>query len=154
MVFQLHLASHKNSQFRCGICYMRITKGRESMDHENLHSNRSDLQCIFCDQPFEKRADLVCHMETHVSNKFSNKNLIHTYLFNSSVRYLLLQLQNGDVHTICYICGIRIRTQTMDGRHIKGHLGIKDFECSYCSRKFVDRQHLQRHLRTHVSCNA
>lgn len=69
ILFQLHVASHKtNFQVRCGICYMRITRGRESMEHENYHLNRLDLQCIFCDEIFEKKGDLVFHVETHVSS--------------------------------------------------------------------------------------
>lgn len=60
-------------------------------------------------------------------------------------------MQNGDIQTICYICGVKIRTKTMDTRHIKAHLGIKNFKCTHCPSTFVDGQHLNRHLRTHVS---
>lgn len=64
---QLHLASHRNSQFRCGLCHMRLTKGRESDGHEDLHLNRPPLQCIFCDESFESKLPLVQHVEMHVS---------------------------------------------------------------------------------------
>lgn len=64
---QLHMVSHKNPQFRCGICNMRITKGCDAIEHEDLHLNRSPLQCIFCDEHFERKTDVAQHVEMHVS---------------------------------------------------------------------------------------
>lgn len=46
---------------------MRITKGRESLEHERLHAVRPDLQCVFCEHLFDKKHDLMMHMESHVS---------------------------------------------------------------------------------------
>lgn len=76
---QLHLVSHKNPQFRCGLCHMRLTKGRESDEHEDLHLNRPALQCIFCDEHFDSKYLLVQHVETHVSDTKRKKQLLGFY---------------------------------------------------------------------------
>lgn len=47
---------------------MRLTKGRESDEHEDLHLDRAPLQCIFCDENFVNKDVLVQHVETHVSH--------------------------------------------------------------------------------------
>lgn len=67
LFWQLHLVSHKNPEFRCGLCNMRLAKGRESHDHEDLHLNRPVLQCIFCNEIFETKYLLAQHVEVHVS---------------------------------------------------------------------------------------
>lgn len=147
LFWQLHLVSHKNPEFRCGLCNMRLAKGRESDDHEDLHLNRPVLQCIFCNEMFESKYLLAQHVEVHVSVIIGE--IIWTICI--TINYSLFYLQNGGVNALCYICGLIITAKTMNSRHIKAHLGILDHECSYCPRKFVDAKQLNLHLRTHVS---
>lgn len=51
----------------CYICGYKITNKGAVMDHMNLHSQLSNLQCVFCKKELKTKEGLQYHVSFYVS---------------------------------------------------------------------------------------
>lgn len=56
-------------------------------------------------------------------------------------------LENGKSANVCSICYKVLRTRDCLNYHMKVHLNIRDYQCQYCDKAYVQESHLRRHMK-------
>lgn len=116
----LHKRKHTGERpFACGSCDKRFSRVSHLNKHVKLHSDEFEMHCSLCGRGFSEQSEMLAH-EAKCKNH-------------------ILQ---------CFMCGeIHYRFDNLR-RHIKvAHLGEKEVMCEYCSRRFLDRSGLNKHIK-------
>lgn len=114
--------------FQCHICGFATKYRQQYHSHIRSHNNtQRDLECFHCSKKFMKKALLVLHMQTHMTE-----------------RKFLCDIEG---------CGKRFRTYNSFYAHKRKHqvgINVPRFNCASCDKVFSSHSVLMAHLKSHT----
>uniref|UniRef100_A0A3B3Z7L0 C2H2-type domain-containing protein n=1 Tax=Periophthalmus magnuspinnatus TaxID=409849 RepID=A0A3B3Z7L0_9GOBI len=118
-----HVVIHNNqSPIRCPICNKPCRNNSSFKKHLNIHTEERPFRCSVCMKGFNQKCNLKRHMQTHTEEKsFSCPEF----------------------------CDKAFAQKTVFIIHMRTHTGEKPFSCAVCKKRFRDKCHLKRHIKTH-----
>lgn len=155
-----HRMSHVPSD--CAICGLRFAKPLDHDKHvmsrqhrkkeEELKVSSGDIfTCDKCPRKFYNIRSLKLHEMNHqyASGKMPKNGSSGPDDIEVRCRKLVREskLSNGKIE--CPECG-KYLTKIGILPHLRAHAGVFPFQCTYCSKKFVDGNIMKRHLKVHL----
>ncbi|CAG0899653.1 unnamed protein product [Cyprideis torosa] len=109
--------------FNCDHCPSSFCDANRLKAHLLLHAEQKPFRCSHCDKGFPNKSVLLAHTRTHSSER----------------------------PFVCPYCEPKVAFKSRGNlrEHIKYHMGIKDFRCLDCHRRFVTHRDLKRHQLSH-----
>ena len=155
-----HMEKHTGKKkFQCNICQASFFQKTHLKNHVILHENGDSHECLECKQRFLRRADLQKHLKTeHCTEvscfcnpcglRFSEPQTLDLHYKNSQCTEKL---------ELCGVCGEKFKDKEAMIVHMQTHTlttttpapAEKPFSCKLCSKTFVQKGHLNRHLKNH-----
>lgn len=125
----MNLVFSKTTQrkFVCTLCGVDLREGGILNEHNKLHEGKVTNQCVYCNRHLSSRNALRSHTVLHVRMLFDEQ------------------------HYQCEYCGITF----VDKPRLKSHIDfvhnkVRPLECDICGFKLRSKNHLSRHMITHV----
>lgn len=152
------LANHekicRRRRFECHLCgftefglsYNKFKR------HMAKHTGEQILKCSGCPNSFATYVKLAKHI-----SKSDHSQLLAVICPNCCLHFSTKT--DRDAHQLkclrkrneCYLCGKTPRTMKDLKNHMTSkHIGLKRFNCRFCSRKFQRKFNLEKHLKTHT----
>lgn len=156
-----HSVSHVPSD--CAICGLRFAKPLDHDKHMTSRQHRKkeeelkvssgdSLICDKCQRKFYTIRSLKLHEMNHqyANGKMPKNNGSGPDDIEVRCRKLIREsskLPNRKIE--CPECG-KFLTKIGILPHLRAHAGVFPFQCTYCSKKFVDGNIMKRHLKVHL----
>lgn len=105
---------------QCEICDKIFLNKHKLKKHLVAHSNHRPFQCTMCPKAFKENFILNKHVRTMHTDPAPKES--------------------------CKICGRSIAKTSFD-RHLKTHKNPPSYQCTVCTKKFVDADTLEKHFR-------
>ena len=156
-----HMEKHTGKKkFQCNICQASFFQKTHLKNHVALHENGDSHECMECKQRFLRRTDLQKHLKSeHCTEipyfcntcglRFSEPQTLELHYNNSQCTEKL---------ELCGVCGDKFKDREAMIVHMQTHAlpapspaAEKPFSCKLCSKTFVQKGHLNRHLKNHHS---
>ncbi|GFX26000.1 zinc finger protein [Trichonephila clavipes] len=118
--------------YYCGFCDYASYKSTNLKNHEAIHLGYRPFKCEVCSKAFVQKIHLRRHLLTH------------------SLRRELSGKISRKLHC-CSFCDYTTHQSTHMKNHEAIHLGCKPYKCQMCSKAFIQKVNLQRHLLTHMA---
>jgi len=119
---------------QCNYCGQSFAGKQTLQKHMITHSNERPFTCDLCGKGFLRKEGLNKHTLTHKINEGKlteeEKNKI--------------ELQKKP----CEFCGRKFSDLTHLSRHLKSHMGIKDYVCSECGKAYTEKRYRDDHYNT------
>ena len=117
----------------CGMYFSDETKrAKHSTAHSRNHNGKKPVQC------HERgKTSALSRAKTHRPAEAKNPKA------DGPVR-----TKAGKTHQ-CYVCGVRLASNTCLVRHERIHTGEKPFQCTVCGKCFARKSQTAQHARTH-----
>ncbi|CAD6208714.1 GSCOCG00003521001-RA-CDS [Cotesia congregata] len=132
----------------CGICQLTL-KNRTNLlkHHRRAHENKDRLSCKECGISFRKKYKYDEHM-----NRFHDGKLFKCNQCDREFKNLLKLKRHEKAHDVKYECTVENCKMIFDTymefrQHAKTH--PKEHTCDKCNKKFLLKQELNKHLKTH-----
>lgn len=111
--------------------------------------------CEYCTETFQKSSELLRHFAvSHVKKEVEPEKLPET---SQRVKAPVTATRRGGIHQVstrdrdylCEVCGKSYTQSSHLWQHLRFHMGVKPFKCSYkgCTRCFTIRPDLDDHVR-------
>jgi len=136
----------KEKSFACELCDMKFFRMETLTVHHRKHTGNKPHQCEKCDNSFVTKGNLQRHMDSHLESIKDFQCIDCGKLFGSDRR---LKKHVASVHLHVFPCTTCTKTFSRKSdleRHIKSHLGIKDFQCIDCGKLFSEEWNLRQHV--------
>lgn len=117
----------KESQFRCYICSVDLRTTERFAEHQCLHENVPEMQCVYCGNSFKSKSGLWVHVTKHIKNEL------------------------GEADYQCEYCGRTFITFQSLRSHLHTHVDCRTMECDICSFRCSTKAKLKKHMISHVS---
>ncbi|XP_018007926.1 zinc finger protein 883-like [Hyalella azteca] len=131
------IENHQERLYECELCFQTVYSGDASGDTQGL--------------VFQKRSDLILHLEEHLSNgerRYTcgscNKRFCLARQIRQHKRHHLAK------SVMCPHCPRRFRSEVALQEHIYNHTGCRPFRCFHCKKRFSSRYTLKVHNKTHL----
>ncbi|ESN94199.1 hypothetical protein HELRODRAFT_68975, partial [Helobdella robusta] len=148
--FYRHKASHKGSQFVCGVCGMKFTRAdskKRHLDRKRCQYTNKIYTCSTCGKVYNHRSSYYRHKASHKGSQFECEvcGLKFTRA-DSKKRHLdRKRCQYTDKIYACSTCGKVYSHRSSYYRHKASHKK-RQFECEVCGMKFTRADSKKRHL--------
>ncbi|CAF4940141.1 unnamed protein product [Pieris macdunnoughi] len=120
-VITKHNKTDKRIRRKCPHCLERFTEHYRKMTHlREAHGITFSFDCRFCSEVFPTRKALTKHTTQHHTQKIQ-----------------------------CTICGKCFGTNTLLKRHMRGHIGERNFVCDICQKAYMHEKSLRQHMHVH-----
>lgn len=123
------------SCLKCGKVFKKISHLKR---HEIVHDSSRLYKCSVCPRSFQSAEVFKGHMNKHNGIKPHNCPLCTKSFANLTTLKSHIKMHNKDKF-LCPTCGKKFDSSTSLDQHVKRHLGLKQFECTLCPRKFVSK---------------
>lgn len=120
---------------KCGKVFKKISHLKR---HEIVHDKSLRYKCSVCPKSFRNPEALKGHMNKHSGTKPHNCPLCTKSFTHLTTLKTHIRMHNKDKF-LCPTCGKKLHSSTSLDQHVKRHLGLKQFECTLCPRKFVSK---------------
>lgn len=133
-----HMRVHSKpvETFTCSICNRKISSRPNLVRHiTNLHSSETLYTCPTCNKKFLLQDQLENHMKVHLTHTSPESKKCVSYQSPVS----------------CPICHESFSNNFALSSHLRvhKHTGLKRYQCSKCSKMFMYKYLLRRHIKVH-----
>ena len=134
--------------FVCELCFKSFSFGSELNEHTLVHSVQKPFICEICNKGFFRKDTLKIHKITHGTDT-SCKYVTEQGLTNGDG---LNEMDCGEESYQCDVCNKEFSSFATLHSHERNHTRprLKIFKCAICTKSFVKRCDLKRHLMTHT----
>ena len=148
-----HMLRHNGEKnFTCAECGKKLKRLESLKLHMMLHSGEKNNNCDQCGHSFFT----IQSLQNHRNNKHNSDNINMCAECGKECpnKYDLkwhMAKHTGEKSFACREdgCGKRFRISHMRSNHEKIHSGQRDFHCTQCDKKFIQRTSLMTHLKRH-----
>lgn len=135
-----HMRKHteKGRVIACSKCGKVFKKVSHLKRHEKTHENNRKYKCSICPRSFQSEETLKGHMNRHNGIKPHSCPLCPKSFAHLSTLTAHIKVHQRDKF-LCPTCGKKFDSSTNLDQHMRRHLGLKQFECTMCPRKFVSK---------------
>nr|CAI5857397.1 unnamed protein product [Callosobruchus analis] len=162
--FRNHMNSHNGVKpFACTFCDRRFVRKDELKIHLMRHTGEKPFVCDVCYRSFRHQISFKKHLclgPPEVSDKgsgdgqggkFKDKeykcpHCLEVFKSEDTARAHILVTHNSKV---CEICGKMVWKNDLKS-HINRHNGVRPFGCALCDKRFLNKEKVKLHLRTHT----
>ena len=148
-----HMLRHNGEKnFTCAECGKKLKRQESLKLHMMLHTGIKNYKCDQCGHNFYT----IQSLQNHRNNKHNSDNINMCAECGKECpnKYDLrwhMAKHTGEKSFACREegCDKRFRISHMRSNHEKIHRGQKDFHCTQCEKKFIQRTSLVTHLKRH-----
>eukprot|EP00095_Tigriopus_kingsejongensis_P010018 snap_masked-scaffold1048_size67263-processed-gene-0.1 protein:Tk10018 transcript:snap_masked-scaffold1048_size67263-processed-gene-0.1-mRNA-1 annotation:"zinc finger protein 585a isoform 2" len=168
----VHLRSHDGSQpFMCPVCGRQFSISsnlkRHLLSHEHEPESElslqlpdqpapsvsqatgpGDLSCPTCDRHFAGQALLKAHASTHQPPPCLLCSKCDLSFPSRSQLKAHEKAHTGDPQFLCPVCRRVCGSRSELDKHTLIHTGDRPHPCSFCTKRFVQKSHVNHHMRT------
>ena len=145
----------------CKLCDAKFASYAPLMRHNiSQHGAEKPLSCETCGKGFISRPELVNHMRTHSGERpYDCEKCGHKFASPSGLRAHKVkhEIEEGTIspeklqrmeekRMDCEVCGKPFYNQSNYDRHMKGHQGIKEFQCNQCGKAYTSKRSMEQHV--------
>uniref|UniRef100_A0A6P7FGL2 Gastrula zinc finger protein XlCGF57.1-like n=1 Tax=Diabrotica virgifera virgifera TaxID=50390 RepID=A0A6P7FGL2_DIAVI len=136
--------------YKCEICFREFALSCQYKSHMVYHKFGKQFTCDICSKGFYQKSSLLRHIIVHEGIKFKchlcSKEYTRKVTLESHMR-----LHSGEHEFKCHICIIEKKFTSKGALrlHLMNHAGEKPHKCDICGQRFLERQKLLKHLKTH-----
>ncbi|KAK3863731.1 hypothetical protein Pcinc_030530 [Petrolisthes cinctipes] len=152
-----HMATHRSDRpYQCDKCVLRFKTTGGLRQHEKVHSGEKQFACRYCGMKFLQKYNMTMHERIHTGEKpYTCSHCDRSFRSRSCLaKHVVLHGGDDERRFGCDHCSSRFYRKAHLRRHIDMHLGIKNYECTSCAKKFCTRGTLKNHLKTFHSHGA
>lgn len=153
-----HEAKCRKRRYECHLCGFTkygISHNSFYRHFGQKHIGEKELKCIGCTSGCTKTFSSACIMARHISDK--HPHLLALICPNCFGRFTTRLARNQHFAQCmkrryeCYICKMTSRNfRTLRVHMVAKHTGEARFKCHLCSRKYLLRNNLNIHIRSHT----
>ena len=153
---QLDVDRHQQPKFhRCKTCGKILSRRQKLIYHMKTHTRKKIVhKCDQCGEIISHRSKLIIHLRKHTGEKaFKCPKCGKLFAFKSGVwkHEKTCEIVDGSDNSeklkiYCEQCGKSFYHQSYLVRHVKGHNGIKDYQCNKCEKGFTSHPSLAQHI--------
>lgn len=103
--------------FLCTYCEKRFTTITKLRAHTRIHTVEQPYCCSYCKKPFRTKTVLKLHLQLHTGKRYK-----------------------------CTECEMRFTQVQKLKIHLRTHSGDRPFQCSKCSKSFISKPNLIKHV--------
>ncbi|CAK1550507.1 unnamed protein product [Leptosia nina] len=143
-----HLEIHGDKKYACGVCGYSTFTIEVMRRHALTHVRNKPYKCNICKKSYIQRAQLVKHLERHMSYTCSTCGIQTRLKEEMEVHE---QLHKDDGNLSCYFedcTASNFKTKRELEKHIKEHTNV--YECEVCHKAFKSDTNKRRHVATHA----
>lgn len=125
----------------------------DEIDRIKTDNEKLTYICDVCNQSFNSKKKLICHIRNHFSNGFDNNKISNI----CSKNIICKQIKNESFK--CEICEEHFSSQCSYNTHVnihsknKNNILKKSFTCKFCGKHFNDQSNCNRHTKIHFQTN-
>lgn len=136
-------------EFTCETCGKVVQSLRALIKHKNLHTDK--YKCEECNKIFNSEVSLKNHHKVHsgfVGSEVCNV-CDKTFYDKSSLNKHTLSVHMGIKNFQCEFCSLSFFARKTYEEHVRVHTGERPFKCTQCPKSYKRIADLNHHLRLH-----
>ena len=151
----------RHTEHACKLCSEKFQNGPALIRHNiTQHEGEKPHSCKDCGKGLVTKRELDDHMRRHTGEKpfdcgkcgklFMNTSGLRNHRKKHGIEDGTLSVEKLERHEAkricCKHCGKNFFQQSHYARHMKGHNGIKEFNCDQCDKAYTSGTSLSQHI--------
>ena len=117
---------------KCDVCSKGFVRNINLVEHRRTHTGERPFECEVCGHCFSSRSGMKTHKTKH--------DIENGIVSPEKVKKKLEKRVN------CELCGKGFVYACQYERHMKGHSGIKDHQCTECGKSYSSKRSMEQHV--------